>query len=94
MRYRCAILDDYQNVALKLADWSKVSGDIDIKVFDEFYGNAAFGEIFSNDQGAYQMQITGSEVPLPAALPLFATIVAGGGLIAWRRRRKAAALAA
>ena len=35
MRYRCAILDDYQNVALKLADWSKVSNDVDIKVFNE-----------------------------------------------------------
>ena len=34
-----------------------------------------------------------NEVPLPAALPLFATILAGGGLIAWRRKRKAAKLA-
>jgi hypothetical protein len=31
-----------------------------------------------------------SEVPLPAALPLFATVFAGGGVIAWRRKRKAA----
>jgi phosphoglycerate dehydrogenase-like enzyme len=33
MRYRCAILDDYQNVALTLADWGKVAGDVDVKVF-------------------------------------------------------------
>jgi len=32
---RAAILDDYQNVALKLADWSKVSKDVEIKVFDK-----------------------------------------------------------
>jgi phosphoglycerate dehydrogenase-like enzyme len=36
----CAILDDYQNVALSFADWSKVSGDIDIKVFNEHLGSA------------------------------------------------------
>ena len=40
MPLRCAILDDYQNVALSFADWSKVSGDIDIKVFNEHLGNA------------------------------------------------------
>ena len=33
-----------------------------------------------------------ANVPLPAALPLFATVLAGGGLIAWRRKRKAAKL--
>src|SRR5262245_24300005 len=37
-KYRCAILDDYQNVALTMADWSKVSGDLDIKVFNEHLG--------------------------------------------------------
>ena len=37
-KYRCAILDDYQNVTLKVADWSKVSGDLDIKVFNEHLG--------------------------------------------------------
>jgi len=35
MPHRCAILDDYQNVALTLADWSKVNGDVAIKVFNE-----------------------------------------------------------
>src|SRR6476660_4321519 len=35
MAYRCAIIDDYQNVALKLADWSKVTKDVEIKVFTE-----------------------------------------------------------
>jgi D-3-phosphoglycerate dehydrogenase len=39
MRYRCAILNDYQNVALKLGDWSKVSNDVEIKVFDEHIGD-------------------------------------------------------
>ncbi len=37
-KHRCAILDDYQNVALKMADWSKVKGDLDIKVFNEHIG--------------------------------------------------------
>jgi len=32
---RAAILDDYQNVALKLADWSSVNKDVEIKVFDQ-----------------------------------------------------------
>src|SRR5208282_3585638 len=35
MPHRCAILDDYQNVALTFADWSKVNGDVAIKVFNE-----------------------------------------------------------
>jgi len=33
MPLRCAVLDDYQQVALKMADWSKVAGDVDITVF-------------------------------------------------------------
>jgi phosphoglycerate dehydrogenase-like enzyme len=34
-RLRCAILDDYQNVALKLADWSPLGDRIDVTVFDK-----------------------------------------------------------
>jgi hypothetical protein len=35
-----------------------------------------------------------SEVPLPAALPLFASALFGGGVMAWRNRRKEKASAA
>jgi phosphoglycerate dehydrogenase-like enzyme len=34
MRYRCAVLDDYQNVALKLADWGRIAADVDVTVFN------------------------------------------------------------
>lgn len=30
---RCAILDDYQNAALAMADWGPVAGDLDVLVF-------------------------------------------------------------
>jgi D-3-phosphoglycerate dehydrogenase len=39
MALRCAILDDYQNVALTMADWSKVKADVEIKVFNEHLGS-------------------------------------------------------
>ncbi len=35
MAIRIAILDDYQNVALKLADWSKLGKDVEIKVYND-----------------------------------------------------------
>src|ERR1700728_3174234 len=38
MVLRCAILDDYQNVALNSADWSKIKGDVELKVFNEHLG--------------------------------------------------------
>jgi D-3-phosphoglycerate dehydrogenase len=38
MPVRCAILDDYQNVALKLADWEKVKDRVEIKVFHDHLG--------------------------------------------------------
>jgi D-3-phosphoglycerate dehydrogenase len=38
MPVRCAILDDYQNVALKLADWGKVKDRVEIKVFNDHLG--------------------------------------------------------
>ncbi len=40
MPLRCAILDDYQNVALTVADWSKVNADVEIRVFNDHLGSA------------------------------------------------------
>jgi phosphoglycerate dehydrogenase-like enzyme len=40
MRQRCAVLDDYQNVALAMADWSKITGEIEVKVFNAPLGDA------------------------------------------------------
>jgi D-3-phosphoglycerate dehydrogenase len=37
MTHRCAILDDYQNVAVKLADWS--IPDVEVKVFNEWFAD-------------------------------------------------------
>lgn len=38
MQHRCAILDDYQNVALQIADWSQVSKEVSITAFNEPLG--------------------------------------------------------
>lgn len=37
---RCAILDDYQNVALTFADWSPLKEQIDITVFDKPFASS------------------------------------------------------
>jgi len=40
MRYRCAVLDDYQKVALDLADWNRIAADVDVTVFNAPLGDA------------------------------------------------------
>ena len=39
-RLRCAILDDYLNLALGIADWSKISDRVDVTVFNEPFASA------------------------------------------------------
>src|SRR5215475_9001089 len=34
MPYRCAVLDDYQNVALKFAEWEQIAADVEVAVFN------------------------------------------------------------
>jgi hypothetical protein len=54
----------------------------------------SFLTVFSNPNGASGFDLTfTSATPLPAALPLFATGLGGLGLLGWRRKRKAQAVA-
>jgi D-3-phosphoglycerate dehydrogenase len=46
---RAAILDDYQNVAMRFADWSAVAKDVEIQVFDRPFGSQ--GEAIKALQG-------------------------------------------
>src|SRR6266404_5174855 len=39
-RLRCAILDDYLNLALRVADWSKISDRVDVTVFNQPFATA------------------------------------------------------
>jgi phosphoglycerate dehydrogenase-like enzyme len=45
MKYQCAILDDYQNVALKMADWSTLADNVDVKVFNDTIPSAQVAEM-------------------------------------------------
>lgn len=40
MSLKAAILDDYQNVAMKLADWSSVAKDVELKVFNKPFASS------------------------------------------------------
>lgn len=35
MKLRCAILDDYQQAALTMADWSSISGSVEVRAIDQ-----------------------------------------------------------
>ena len=57
----------------------------------------AFTVTSSGDQQWWLMDnltFNAATTPLPAALPLFATGLGASGLLGWRRKRKAAAIAA
>lgn len=39
MNFNCAILDDYQDVALSMADWTKISDNVTVTVFNKHINN-------------------------------------------------------
>ncbi|MBZ5752274.1 D-2-hydroxyacid dehydrogenase family protein [Metabacillus rhizolycopersici] len=39
MKLRCAILDDYQNVALEMVDWNSISDKVEFNTFNQHFDN-------------------------------------------------------
>jgi phosphoglycerate dehydrogenase-like enzyme len=80
MALRCAILDDYQNVALKLADWSRVNRDVQVKVFNEHLGSA--DNVIKALQGTAIVAMMRERTPFPRkvieALPELKLLITTG----------------
>lgn len=66
MSYRCAVLDDYQNVALSFADWSVVSDDVEVTVFNKGLGDLK--AVAAALQGFDIVCIMRERTPFPRAL--------------------------
>lgn len=66
MRYRCAVLDDYQNVARTLADWSRLAGEVDVEVFMAGLGDAE--AVARALQGFHIVCAMRERTPFPRAL--------------------------
>src|SRR5438445_2268335 len=79
-RLRCAILDDYLNLSLTIADWSKVRDRIDITVFDQpFAGSEAAASALKDFEIICAMR---ERTPFPralfAALPKLKLMITSG----------------
>jgi len=79
-RLRCAILDDYLNLALSLADWSEISDRIDVTVFDQpFQSSEAAASALQDFEIICAMR---ERTPFPralfAALPKLKLLITSG----------------
>ncbi|MFE5923001.1 D-2-hydroxyacid dehydrogenase family protein [Streptomyces sp. NPDC056468] len=80
MRLRCAVLDDFQNVATEVADWSPLADDVEVVQFTRhFPGEDALAEALTG----FDIVVTLRErVPFPASLiarlPRLKLLIASG----------------
>ena len=65
-KHRCAVLDDYQDVALKMADWSGLAGEVDITLFNRPLGTVE--EIAQKLKGFTMVVLTRERTAFPRAL--------------------------
>src|SRR6202051_3178849 len=79
-RLRCAILDDYLNVTLKVADWSKISDRVDLTVFNQPFASteAAAGALKDFEIICAMRERTPFPRALFAALPKLKLLITSG----------------
>src|ERR1700731_4797940 len=79
-RLRCAILDDYMNLTMRMADWSKVEDRVDITVFDQPFANteAAAGALKDFEIICAMRERTPFPQALFAALPKLKLMITSG----------------
>ncbi|HET6859476.1 MAG TPA: D-2-hydroxyacid dehydrogenase family protein [Streptomyces sp.] len=80
MRLRCAVIDDFQNIATTVADWSPIADRVDIAVFTEHLTGE---DELAAQLAEFDMVVTLRErVPFPASLfarlPRLKLLVASG----------------
>jgi D-3-phosphoglycerate dehydrogenase len=79
-RLRCAILDDYMNLTLQMADWSKISDRVDVTVFNEPFASteAAAGALGDFEIICAMRERTPFPRALFAALPKLKLLITSG----------------
>jgi D-3-phosphoglycerate dehydrogenase len=79
-RLRCAILDDYMNLTLRMADWSKISERVDVTVFNEPFASteAAAGALGDFEIICAMRERTPFPRALFAALPKLKLLITSG----------------
>src|SRR3974390_3819779 len=79
-RLRCAILDDYLNLALSVADWSKIADRVDVTVFNQPFasGEAAATALRDFEIICAMRERTPFPRALLAALPKLKLLITSG----------------
>jgi phosphoglycerate dehydrogenase-like enzyme len=78
--HRCAILDDYQNVALKMADWNALAPDVAVTVFNRHIEDRAglLASLRDFDLIVAMRERTAFDAEVLAALPNLRLLVTTG----------------